>query len=308
MSGLDDRLDDEVRRLAGRVDGAKAFPVVARRKRRRRLVRRVNTAILATAIVAGSAAGALALARAFNLGSTSPADDPVVGPTVTPSPADAASACPAIEGQDLPPSYQPVGPVAEADITGGGRSVIVIRGDKERPPRCRYVLQATQDGGPVYRAFIGAVPWPPEPPSILLSAEIDGQPGAEVVVEFGGPGHPHRTGQVFTFEPGPSRLATGTLVQMRLQPPQPPEAEGLVPLSGEFAAGVDCTGPGTIVVTSGDLAQGGADDSHFDVTRTFYRAVDGTFVVTGTESHVVEVGTEAERWPELADDPFRSCP
>jgi hypothetical protein len=61
-------------------------------------------------------------------------------------------------------------------------------------------------------------------------------------------------------------------------------------------------------VTSGDLAEGGTDDSHYEVTRTFYRAEGGLFVEIRQEMHTVEVGTERERWPELADDPFRSCP
>jgi hypothetical protein len=143
---------------------------------------------------------------------------------------------------------------------------------------------------------------PYEVPSLALAAEIDGQPGLEIVVDFGGPMHPHRTGQIFTFE-------RGSLAAMRVEPARfegiPPI---LFPLGGEFAAGVDCAGePGAIVVTSGDLAGGGADDRHFDVTRIFYKARGGRFVERLREAHTIEVGTERERWPELADDPFRSC-
>jgi hypothetical protein len=114
--------------------------------------------------------------------------------------------------------------------------------------------------------------------------------------------HPNRTGQIFTFE-------GGSLAAMRVEPAR---LEGippiLFPLGGEFAAGVDCAGePGAIVVTSGGLAEGGTDDRHFDVTRTFYRAQGGRFVESRRETHTIEVGTERDRWPELADDPFRSC-
>jgi hypothetical protein len=92
---------------------------------------------------------------------------------------------------------------------------------------------------------------------------------------------------------------------MRLDPPQGPPI--VFPLGGEFAAGVDCVEePGTIVVTVGGLAAGG--DTHHDITRTLYIAEQGTFVEVSSEPFTVPVGEEDERWPELADDPFRSCP
>jgi hypothetical protein len=160
-------------------------------------------------------------------------------------------------------------------------------------------------GGDAHLAPIRTFEWLPDAPAILMTAEIDGQPGVEIVIDIGGPGHPHRSGQVFTFEPG-GPGGEGAVVPMKLNP-SPGGPAILVPLGGEFAAGVDCVDePGTIVVTVGALAAGG--DTHYEITRTLYVAEQGTFVEVSSEPFKVPVGEEDERWPELADDPFRSCP
>jgi hypothetical protein len=225
-------------------------------------------------------------------------------PSPTAPSIDGGCPAPDEEPEGLPASYRPVGDSLEGDLRGDGRSTrAMILGDEERPLRCRYFLAVGYpEGTASYAPIEAAKSLPYDIPSLLMAVEIDGQPGLEVVVDLGGPMHPHRTGQVFTFE-GPALVAT------RIEPAQ---LEGippiLFPLGGEFAAGVDCAAePGAIVLTVGGLAEGGTDDSHYDVTRTFYRAEGGRFVETRRETHTIEVGTERERWPELADDPFRSC-
>jgi hypothetical protein len=236
------------------------------------------------------------------------------GGTSAGTPAGQPSATPGIDGgclgsdqhaEGLPPSYRPVGDALEGDLRSDGRpSRATILGDKERPPRCRYFLAVEHPGATDSIAPIEAgSSLPHDVPSLLMAVQIDGEPGLEVIVDFGGPMHPHRTGQIFTF-------GEGSLAAMRTEWPH---FEGgtptLFPLHGEFAGGVDCTGEaGAIVVTSGDLAEAGTDDSRYEVTRTFYRAEGGLFVEIRREMHTVEVGAERERWPELADDPFRSCP
>jgi Tol biopolymer transport system component len=220
----------------------------------------------------------------------------------TPSPLAPSSECPELdeESPDLPDSYRHVGKPLGGDVTGdGGNDRASILGNEDAPPRCRYFVAVESEDG-VILAPITPIDWMPDVPSLLMGAEIDGEAGLELVVDFGGPMHPHRTGQVFSFE-------DGSLVQMRTERSEV-GFPMLFPLGGEFAAGVDCGEPGTIVVTVGDLADGGRDDRHFDVTRTFYRAEGAVFVETRKENHTVEVGTEDERWPELAEDPFRSCP
>jgi hypothetical protein len=225
----------------------------------------------------------------------------------SPSPtAPSVDGCPVPdeEAEGLPASYRPVGDSLEGDFRGDGSSTrALILGDEERPLRCRYFLAVGYpEGTRSYAPIEAAESLPYDVPSLLMAVEIDGQHGLEVVVDFGGPMHPHRTGQVFTYE-------GAALVATRIEPAQ---LEGippiLFPLGGEFAAGVDCAAePGAIVLTVGGLADGGTDDSHYDVTRTFYRAEGGRFVETRRETYTIEVGTEGERWPELADDPFRSC-
>ena len=225
-------------------------------------------------------------------------------PSPTAPSVDGGCPAPDEEPKGLPASYRPVGDSLEGDFRGDGRSTrAVTLGDEERPLRCRYFLAVGyREGTASYAPIEAAESLPYDVPSLLMAVEIDGQPGLEVVVDFGGPMHPHRTGQVFTFE-------GSALVATRIEPAQ---LEGippiLFPLGGEFAAGVDCAAePGAIVLTVGGLAERGTDDSHYDVTRTFYRAQGGRFVETRRETHTIEVGTEGERWPELADDPFRSC-
>lgn len=244
--------------------------------------------ILGTALVMSACGGATA-------------EPPAAQPPAAPG---AGGGCPE-PGQDaegLPPSYWPMGEALEGDLRGDGTtSRAMIVGDEERALRCRYFLRVEDPEG-AHAPIEGATSLPHDLPSLLMAVEIDGEPGLEVVVDFGGPGHPHRTGQIFTFE-------EGSVVAMRTEEPQ---VEGgrpiLFPLGGEFAAGVDCAGePGSIVVTSGDLAEGGTDDRHYEITRAFYRARGGVFVEVRQETETVEVGAERERWPELADDPFRSC-
>jgi Tol biopolymer transport system component len=222
----------------------------------------------------------------------------------TPSPLAPSSECPELdeESPDLPDSYRRVGKPLGGDVTGDGRDDRAsILGNEDAPPRCRYFVVLEGVGGSVYLARITPIEWLPDVPSLLMGADIDGQAGLELVVDFGGPMHPHRTGQVFSFD-------DGALIQMRTK------GDGygmphLFPLHDEFVGSVDCTGePGTIVVTDGAFADGGNDDGHYEITRTFYRAEGAVFVEIREENYTVEVGTERERWPELADDPFRSCP
>jgi hypothetical protein len=310
LPDLDDGISRELERLARPGDPSGALGRVVRAKRRLRVMRRVQVAALALAVVAGSAGAVLALGRAFRPPAT-PGNQPQVGPTVTssPSPPSSGDACPSafvLGGDDLPEGYRRMGAVGGGDVVGGGDAALArVFEDPDRPLRCRYLLVVVHPAGGTYAAAIRTYQWLPVVPSILFSAEIDGQPGVEIVVDLGGPGHPHRSGQVFTYEPG-GPGGEGAVVPMKLNP-SPGGPAILFPLGGEFAAGVDCVEePGTIVVTVGALAAGG--DTHYDITRTLYVAEQGTFVEVSSEPFKVPVGEEDERWPELADDAFRSCP
>lgn len=306
MPDRDDELRRELERLARPGDPRGAYDRVTRAMRRVRVMRRVQAAALAVAVVAGTAGAVVALERVFRSPSTL-GNQPVVGPTVTlsPSPSRLESACeaPIADMRSIASGFRRIGPRVDGDIFGVGRSADVeLFEDPNRPVRCRYALLIDQLGMAALVPVRG-FEWL-APPSILMTTEIDGEPGLEVVLDFGGPGHPHRSGQVFTYEPGGSD-GSGSVVPMELRPPQ--GIPILFPLGGEFAAGVDCVPePGTIVVTVGGLAAGG--DTHYDITRTTYRADGATFVEVTSESFTVPVGEQDERWPELADDPFRSCP
>jgi TolB protein len=66
MSRFDDRLTQELERAATPVEPAEAFDEIDRRHGRRVLLRRVQTAVLATVVFAGSLGGVVVLNRAFN--------------------------------------------------------------------------------------------------------------------------------------------------------------------------------------------------------------------------------------------------
>jgi hypothetical protein len=282
---------------------------VVRAKRLLRVRHRVQAAALAIVVVAGSAGAVVALERAFRP-AVGPGGPPQVGPTGTTSPPHSAEPCPEVivlGNKEIPQGYRPIGPVHSGDVLGDGREArIQVHKDPGQSLRCRYLLVVTsEDGASGYATPIRSFRWLPDEPRILMTAEIDGRLGVEVVLDIGGPGHPHRSGQVFTYEPDALSGDRGAVVPMRLDPPLGKRV--LFPLGGEFASGVDCVNePGTIIVTVGGLAAGG--DTHYDITRILYVAELGSFVEVSSESFTVPVGEEDERWPELADDPFRSCP
>jgi hypothetical protein len=185
------------------------------------------------------------------------------------------------------------------DVDGdGAQDRVSVRVDESRAPRCRHLLVVElASGTPV--AAVEPLDWPGTDPALLLLAEIDGRPGLEPVLTLS-PAAVYQPGAVFT-------VRDGGLERMRLEDGAPsrlyPE---LFPLDDEFPAGVDCAGPGRIVVTVGGLAAGG--DRFWDVTRTLLRASGRGFALIRRQRFRIEVGPEAQqRWPELASDPFRSC-
>ena len=229
-----------------------------------------------------------------------PAWVPIVGPTPEPSPSGTVdlAGC-RTDGQPFLEIYRPIGEEIKASVLSDGRSArIRLLATDDAPPECRHFLAVEYPDGEAFYAAVPPIEGVPSVPAILMAAEIDGEPGREIVVDVGGQGHPHRTGIVFTMH-------EGELVAMRSSD----AATRFVPLGGEFAAGVDCAGePGAIVTTEGTFADGGTDDGRFDITRRFFRAQGVIFEDFDQETFTVEVGEERERWPETDDDPFRSCP
>jgi hypothetical protein len=196
---------------------------------------------------------------------------------------------------------QSTGTELAGDVDGDGDADrVTLREDETRAPHCRHLLVVELASGTAVAA-VEPLDWPGTDPALLLLAEIDGRPGLEPVLTLS-PAAVYQPGAVFT-------VRGGGLARMRLEAGAPsrlyPE---LFPLDDEFPAGVDCAErPGRIVVTVGSLAEGG--DRFWDVTRTLLRASGSGFEPIRRQRFRVEVGPEAQqRWPELAGDPFRSCP
>ncbi len=290
-----DEISRSLLRLAERIrpaepDGLEAtFAKVRGRRRRRRL----------TAGVVGLSLPALAIGFAWLALRSSDAPRPLGPPTVSGAPSAAVGPCDWLTAAAAPDGYTPSMRIVEGDLDGdGGIDRVEVLTDEARPEGCRYVLRVQTSGASALVAAIAPLAWPGTAPEPLMVAEIDGRPGLEVVVELS-PAAVYRPGAVFT-------LLDGGLARMELRGTDPAD---LFPLDDEFPAGVDCTtNAGAIVVTTGVFADGGADDGRWEITRTTYRARGTSFQPAATETHVVEVGTETERWPELAGEPFRGCP
>jgi hypothetical protein len=206
--------------------------------------------------------------------------------------------CERIEGgeSDLA-AYQVKGKELSGDVDGDGtEDRVTLRVAETTERSCRFLLVVELPAGDAPTAPVDPLPWPGTDPKLLLLAEIDGRRGVEPVVALS-PRAVYRPGLVFT-------MRDGELAQMRLEEEG---VMGLFPFYDEFPAGVDCAEePGTIVVTLGRLQ--GADDSRWHVTRTVYRVAGTNFEPIGDERLTLEVGPEAEqRWPEIGDDPFRTC-
>jgi hypothetical protein len=203
-------------------------------------------------------------------------------------------------GVTVPDTYRTKGKELVGDVDGDGSpDRVTLRADATAPARCRHVLVVEPAQGSIVAAPVKPLAWPGTNPKLLLLAEIDGRAGLEVVVTLS-PANVFRPGAVFT-------LRRGELARMRVERRYTPD---IFPFYDEFPAGVDCAGePGSIVLTLGDLADRGRDDSHWDITRAFYDVAGTRFELIRKRTLRVEVGPEAKRrWPEVRGRPFLSCP
>lgn len=210
----------------------------------------------------------------------------------------ATPTCSEVSGGDLPDTYRTKGKELVGDVDGdGAKDRVTLRVDKARPADCRYVLVAEIPAG-IAVAPVAPLDWPGTNPELVLLAQVDGRQGLEPAVALS-PMNVYEPGAVFT-------MRDGALERVRLRG----SYGDLFPFDDEFPAGADCAGEsGTIVVTFGGLADGGKDDSHWDITRSFFRAAGVRFEPVREEEFRVEVGPEApQQWPELRGDPFVSCP
>jgi hypothetical protein len=189
------------------------------------------------------------------------------------------------------------------DVDGDGRpDEVTLRKDARRPEACRHVLVVETASDETMIDVVEPLDWPSPDPKLLLLAEIDGRAGLETVVALS-PEAVFRPGHVYT-------VLKETLSRMRLAGENPGRYPHLFPFYNEFPAGVDCAdSPGQIVETVSRFAPGG-DDSVTGITRTIYRSKGATFRPVNHKKYLVDCcNQEAKRrWPEIADDPFRSCP
>ena len=205
-------------------------------------------------------------------------------------------------GAGPPQDLQETGRGLSGDVDGDDRpDRVTLRESDRRPEACRRTVVVETATGELLWAPIKSLEWPSSEPELFLLAEIDGRPGLEPVVALS-PGAVFRPGAVFT-------VVDGELVRMRLDGEGSGSLPDLFPFFDEFPTGVDCTDKtGEIVVTVSEFAPRG-DDSVFGITRTFYRADGAIFRRIGREESLVDCcnGEAKQRWPETADDPFRSC-
>lgn len=277
-----------------------------------RLFRRVRIRRVVTGATGAIIAGVLALTTLAAVGTFAPDSQDRARPqpqAESPSPTDEPSpgredSCegPDDGGADSVAGFRVTGKELEGDVDGDGRpDRVTLRENVQRPEACRRVLVVETAAGETMTAVVEPLEWPSPDPKLLLLAEIDGRSGLEPVVALS-PGAVNRPGEVYT-------VLKGKLARMRLAGESPGPFPHLFPFYNEFPSGVDCTdSPGEIVETASQFAPGG-DDSVYGITRTIYRSDRATFRPVNQEEFVVDCCNEEakRRWPETADDPFRTC-
>jgi len=116
---LDERLRGELDRAAQPADPSGIYEVLIRRRERRRIARKVQSGLLAAAVIAGSIAGVYGLSRVFETGEGTPGVDPSPVPITPHENGRIAFSASTIEGLELH-SVLPDGSSAEVIPTPPG--------------------------------------------------------------------------------------------------------------------------------------------------------------------------------------------
>ena len=134
-------------------------------------------------------------------------------------------------------------------------------------------------------------------PALAMLAEIDGEPGLDIVVNLIAGASTQFAG-VYTAHDGfPERLTFDV----------PTEFGDLFPTGGSVGhlEASDCVGPGAITITTA-VPQG----DRYKVTRSAYVVVDGKLTPQeeGQSIEKVPLDDALDRFPEFQASPFGSCP
>lgn len=195
--------------------------------------------------------------------------------------------------------------VADIDGDGGDDSVTVVEHQAGRPG-CRFFLVV--EDGDVYATPIdpSGDPRSLQVPTLNSLAELDGDPGSEIIVNI-------EMGASTQFV-GAFTMATGGLQRMTLrgQGPGPFAAElghaDLFPYGGSVGhlEAVDCIDD-RLVVMSAAIPKGSSAEA-YEVERRFFRVV-GTELLLDKDltEHETVRGLQVDDFPEFGGSPFLSC-
>lgn len=233
----------------------------------------------------------------------------VLPATVTPSatPTAGSGGCANEDAVASDPVRQ-IGPSTEADIDGDDvADRVSLAADPSGPEGCRTFLviklgSASTVAAPVWE--IGSQGGLPQP-RVHGFIDIDGRPGAEVVVD-------EAAGASTQFV-GAFVLAGEELRRITIAgDPEPETAPGgsdLFPYGGSVGhlSAVDCTEDGVVIsAATPGTEPGDAGTGNYDIERRFY-TLDGSVLKKGdVEVHHVPID-QLERFREYAAGPFGSC-
>jgi hypothetical protein len=197
-----------------------------------------------------------------------------------------------------------VGGVGEDIDDDGEEDTIFIAVDGPAESGCRAFL-VVDDGSEILAAPVweigpeGGLPQP----RIVALVDVDGEPGAEIVVTEAAGASSEFVGLFTVYD--------GSLARVTIDGPSEDEVtDDLFAYGGSVGhiEGVGCTEPGTVVASTavpGDQP-GDLEEGIYGVERKLFEFEGATLVSAGTERERVPID-RLERFPEFASGPFGTC-
>ena len=231
--------------------------------------------------------------------------------SITPSPTATSTAsedCSNEAAIAADPARQ-VGTSLRADLDGDGvEDTLRLAADPAGPEGCSNFVVAELGAGDVVSApvwEIGPEGGLPEP-QIHGVADLDGRPGAEIIVDEAAGASTQFVGAFMVVDGDLERIT----VRGGLDSATGAGIEDLFPYGGSAGhiEAVDCAGDGRVVVSTGAPSSDQAEmaEGIYEVERRFFTFDDATLTLAETVRTELPID-ELQEFPEYSASPFGSC-